>query len=139
MYRVFAFAIIVIKQYIDWMIPDPFKYEMKKNPPKAETPAMPAQSAKAFIEGLPLDALCDIALERLSEALQMANPATDASLILKIYAELKDRKDGKPGQQVTIDQNLNVVTVNAQISFIKPDMVLAGQSISGNEVQVIEN
>lgn len=121
------------------MIPDPFKYEMKKNPPKAETPAWPAQSAKAFIEGLPLDALCDIALERLSEALQMANPATDASLILKIYSELKDRKDGKPGQQVTIAQNLNVVTVNAQISFVKPDMVLAGQSISGNDVQVIDN
>lgn len=61
------------------------------------------QSAKAFVAGIPLAELCELAQEKLSEALQAANPATDAALILKIYAELKDRKDGKPAQAYTAE------------------------------------
>lgn len=87
------------------------------------------QSAKAFVAGIPLAELCELAQEKLSEALQAANPATDAPLILKIYAELKDRRDGKPAQTVTQTTD---VTVNVKLSEHRARAMLEAQQALDN-------
>ena len=100
---------------------------------------MPAQrNGKAFIAGMSDDELRSLAREKLSEALQFIDPATQPELTRKLCAEVKDRLDGRPAQQMVIDQNLNVVTVNAQISFVKPQPMLdntgGGIVIDGNTI-----
>lgn len=99
---------------------------------------MPAQnSAFKFVENLSDDELRLLAREKLSEALQAINPQEQPELTRKLVAEVKDRLDGKPGQQITVDQNLNVVTVNAQIQFVKAQPVIESNALvienSGNQ------
>jgi hypothetical protein len=79
------------------------------------------------------DELRKLAIDKLSIALQAIDPVLQPEMTRKLAAEVKDRLDGKPGQQMTIDQNLNVVTVNAQISFVK------AQPILDNNLITIEN
>ena len=130
--HLFPFARIVIKQYIEWMIPDPFKYEMKKNPPK-QVEEQEQKPAFQFVPNLSDDELRLLTREKLSAALQAIDPVEQPGMTKALCAEMKDRLDGKPGQQVTIDQNLNVVTVNAQISFVKAQPIVESGTL------VIEN
>ena len=72
----------------------------------------------AFIPDLSDDALRTLAREKLSEALQAIDPREQPELTRKLCAEVKDRLDGKPGQQITMDATLKTVNVIANISFI---------------------
>ena len=99
--HLFPFARIVIKQYIEWMIPDPFKYEMKKNPPKqaAEQEQKPAFQ---FVPNLSDDELRLLTREKLSAALQAIDPVAQPGMTKALCAEMKDRLDGKPAQAVEL-------------------------------------
>lgn len=75
-------------------------------------------SVATFIPDLTDDDLRKLAREKLSEALQAVNPVEQPELTRRLCAEVKDRLDGKPGQQVTVDQTLRHITLNANIEFI---------------------
>lgn len=67
-------------------------------------------SVKVYVAGLSLAEIHSITQEKLSEAIQLADPKTDAALILKIYAEVKDRLDGKAVQEVRQSNELTITT-----------------------------
>ena len=98
-----------------------------------ELPQEAPKSMKAFVAGLSLAELETIAIEKLSEALQACNASLEPELAMRLANATLDRSRGKPGQQVTVDQNLNVVTVNAQIHFVKT------QPVIDNSIITLEN
>ena len=104
----------------------------------SEAMETPITEAKTFIPDLSDDDLRKLAREKLSEALQAIDPATQPELTRKLCAEVKDRLDGKPAQQVTVDQTLRTVNVIANISFIpaRREEVLCSPV---NNAQVIDN
>jgi hypothetical protein len=114
---------------------DPANYTMK--PPKS-APQMPPAAPKAFIPDLTDDQLRKLAREQLSKALQHVDPIEQPEMTRKLCAELMDRLDGKPGQAITMDANLRVVTVNANIEFIQSarDKVI---EVAVDKMQVIDN
>lgn len=73
------------------------------------------------------DALRTMALNTLVEVIQ-ANPKSLA--VIPAIRELLDRIDGKPGQAVTLDANINQVTVNASISFVRAQPVVDNSIIT---------
>lgn len=100
--------------------------ELKKVPLNSEK-----QQESVFVPiDLTDDELRKLAIDKLSIALQAIDPVLQPEMTRKLAAEVKDRLDGKPGQQITMDQNLNVVTVNAQISFVKAQPVLDNNLIT---------
>lgn len=97
------------------MIPDPNNYTMKGNKqPKANH----APSAFVFIPDMDDEQLRKLTREKLSKALQAIDPVDQPGMTLKLCSEMKDRLDGKPGQAITMDANLSVITVNANVQFI---------------------
>lgn len=77
-----------------------------------------SRSVSTFIPDLDDQSLRKLAREKLSEALQAIDPRAEPELTRKLCAEVKDRLDGKPGQQITMDATLKTVNVIANISFI---------------------
>ncbi len=105
---------------------------------RAEQQQTGTAAVREFVKGLSLAELETIALEVLSEALQTINPKNEPELAMKLANATLDRSRGKPGQQITMDANLNVVTVNASISFIPAARDNLIQGVVDN-VQVIDN
>jgi hypothetical protein len=100
---------------------------------KETGPKDPLQKGVFTPQTLTDDELRSLAIEKLSHALQAIDPLTQPEMTRKLCAEVKDRLDGKPGQQITMDQNLNVVTVNAQISFVKALPLIDAKVIENGE------
>lgn len=94
---------------------DPFK----DFTPRGNKPTEARTASKDFIAELSDDQLRKLAREQLSMALQAVNPIHQPEMTRKLCAELLDRLDGKPGQAITMDANVNVVTVNATVEFIR--------------------
>lgn len=115
-------------------VPNPSNYVMKGN---AKNALQAHTEVKAYIPDLDDTQLRKLAREQLSKALQTIDPIYQPEMTRKLCAELLDRLDGKPGQAITMQADLNVVTVNANISFIPAvrDKVIEG--VVG-KVQVIE-
>lgn len=101
------------------MIPDPKNYVMKGN---KQAP----QPATKRIDITSKDELRTLALETLVGVIQ-ANPKS--LQVIPALKELLDRVEGKAPQAMTIDATMNVVTVNANVSFIpvsREKLVLEG-------------
>ena len=128
------------------LLPDPFKNYTPK-PAKAKPPELPvqqqsdvdlAQMPRGELEALARRLLCQCGLAAVMTKEETAQAMLDmlAETALKpvggmtLKADIQsrlaaidkwlDRVQGKPGQSVQIDQNLNVVTVNASINFVQP-------------------
>lgn len=105
----------------------------KKANEEEENKSSPAEPLDVDINDS--DALRSLAKGKLVEILQTA--PVNISLVAAIK-ELLDRVDGKPGQAITVDANLKVVTVNANINFIQStgDKLINGDV---DNLQVIDN
>lgn len=96
-------------------------------------------SAMEFVPWLSLDKLCDVAQEKLSQALQAIDPTPqNAEAIRKIYAELKDRRDGRPSQSIVQSVNVNVHREEAadQLRKLPPEKIREALAIL--QMQVVE-
>lgn len=116
-------------------IPDP----TKNFTPRQNTPSIPAGGIKpVIIPDLTDNELRKLAREKLSAAIQAVDAIDQPELTRRLCAELMDRLDGKPGQAITMDAKMQVVTVNANIEFIpvKRDKVIQG---AVSNPQVIDN
>ena len=114
------------------MIPDPTNYEMKRNKP---APQMAVTSEVVAIDTSDKEKLKKLCMDELA-ALLVKHKGNLS--VLPVIREIMDREWGKPGQQVTVDANVNVVTVNANVSFIKP----AVESLThenGSKITIIDN
>ncbi len=80
----------------------------------------PIIAPKTFIPDLSDDELRKLAREKLSEALQAIDPATQPGMTRALCAEVKDRLDGKPAQSINMDATLKTITVNATIEIMQP-------------------
>jgi hypothetical protein len=80
---------------------DPTNYKMKEN----KRIKLPVASKSMYRPNLTDDDLRKLAREKLSEALQVVDPASQPELTRKLCAELMDRLDGKPSQVIT--QNIH--------------------------------
>ena len=105
--------------------------------PLNATPTPPT-SVKPFVEDMTDDQLRKLAREQLSKALQAVDAVESPEMTRKLCAELMDRLDGKPGQAITMDANLNVVNVHASIEFVRSRVAILENS-PVDKVQVIDN
>lgn len=121
-------------QYLMQMALDPANYQMKQNP---ITVIKPVQEV-SFIPDMDDAQLRKLAREKLSRALQGISPEDQPEMTRKLCAELMDRLDGKPGQAITMDAKISVVTVNANVNFI-PSAVDKIINASVDNMQVIDN
>lgn len=86
-------------------------------------PQTPPAAVKDFIPNLTLDELHTLSQERLSEAIQFVDPKKDPELCRKLYAEIKDRRDGRPKQSMELTgkdgEPLSVRLLAAQQRLLK--------------------
>ena len=112
-------------------MPDSEISAIKQGKPYLPGQTPPESQIKAYTD----DELRSLAKNKLIE-ITTKQPA-NVSLVAAIR-ELLDRIDGKPAQAVTMNANVNVVTVNAQVRFISTSSENM-KTISSDGQQVIEN
>ncbi len=118
--RLFVFDTIHRIQYVMNMDEEARKRAFENFVPKGNPPSVTQSTPQevSFIPDMDDAQLRKLAREKLSRALQAISPTDQPEMTRKLCAELMDRIDGKPTQAVTMNADLKVVTVNANINFI---------------------
>jgi hypothetical protein len=101
---------------------DPLTGELIPNGVGTKSNSSPAEPLT--IPNLSDNDLRSIAREKLSEALQKINPATQPELTRKLCAELMDRLVGKPQQ--TVKQSVDMAATITRIECVIIDPVIEG-------------
>lgn len=85
----------------------------------SEIPNAASSNMLGYIANLSDDDLRVLAREKLSQALQAIDPASQPELTRKLCAEVKDRLDGKPVQAIN-----QTSTVAMLVQSVQPDVEL---------------
>ena len=94
---------------MDDTLPNPLKnFTPRRNPPKeAQIDDKTAQTGLEYVKGLSNEQLETVAIEKLSEALQLLDASKYPDIAVRLANAVLDRTRGKPAQSIT---QLNVNT-----------------------------